>query len=218
MPAPRVYNIHHKDAPRGNIYIGRGSYCGNPFVIGEDGDRDHVCNRFECEVLPTLDVSGYAGKDLTCYCAPHRCHGDSILLKANFRVLVFGGRDYANRTALYRALDAVHARRKITCIVEGEASGADRLGRQWAEDRNVEVDPYPADWDNIDQPGAVVRKNKRGKLYDALAGHVRNEQMLREGRPQFAIGCTGGTGTADMAKRCLAYGIIPATVESALLP
>jgi hypothetical protein len=218
MPSPRVYNIHHGDAPADAVYIGRGSPHGNRFVIGAHGDRDQVCNKFDCEQLPDMDVSALTGRDLICYCAPHRCHGDSILLKANFRVLVFGGRDYANRTALYRALDAVHARRKITCIVEGEASGADRLGRQWAEDRNVEVDPYPADWDNIDRPGAVVRKNKRGKLYDALAGHVRNEQMLREGRPQFAIGCTGGTGTADMAKRCLAYGIIPATVESALLP
>ena len=218
MPAPRVYNIHHGDAPRGNVYIGRGSYWGNPFVIGKDGDRDQVCRRFECEVLPQLGVSDLAGKDLTCYCAPHRCHGDSIWLKANFRVVVFGGRNYSARSTLYRALDAVHARRKITCIVEGEASGADRLAREWAEDRNVAVDPYPADWDNIERPGAVVRRNKYGKLYDALAGHVRNEQMLREGRPQFAIGCPGGTGTADMASRCLAYGIIPATVESALLP
>jgi hypothetical protein len=88
-------------------------------------------------------------------------------------------------------------------------SGADRLARQWAEDHGVDVDPYPADWDNIERPGAVVKRNTRGKLYDALAGHVRNEQMLREGRPQAAVAFPGEKGTRDMFGRCLEYGITP---------
>ncbi|MGX9944817.1 SLOG family protein [Bradyrhizobium denitrificans] len=214
MPAPRVYNKHHGDAPRGAVYIGRGSPYGNRFVIGEHGDRDEVCNRFECEQLPDMDVSAVTGKDLVCFCAPHRCHGDSIMLKANFRVVVFGGRDYADKRTLYRALDAVHARRKITCIIEGEMSGADRLARHWAEEHGVIVDPYPADWDNIDRPGAVVRRNSRGKLYDAAAGPFRNERMLREGRPSFAIGCPGGKGTRDMTIRCVEFGLLPVSPDS----
>jgi hypothetical protein len=209
MPAPRVYNKHHGDAPPDAAYIGRGSPYGNRFVIGKDGDRDQVCNRFECEQLPDMDVSPLTGKSLICFCAPHRCHGDSILLKANYRVVVFGGRRYADRSHLYRVMDSVHERRRITCIVEGEASGADRLARLWAEDRGIDVDPYPADWDNIERPGAVLKRNTRGKLYDVLAGHVRNEQMLREGRPQAAVAFPGGTGTLDMIGRCLEYGITP---------
>ncbi|MCA1379351.1 DUF2493 domain-containing protein [Bradyrhizobium sp. BRP05] len=209
MPAPRVYNKHHGDTPPGAVYIGRGSRYGNRFVIDEHGDRDQVCNRFECEQLPDLDVTALAGKDLVCFCAPHRCHGDSILLKANFRVVVFGGRNFDDRRWLYRVLDDVHGRRKITCVIEGEASGADTLARKWAEDRGVGVDPYPADWDNIDRPGAIVRRNRRGKLYDAGAGFVRNERMLREGRPQHAIGFPGGRGTRDMATRCWEYGLEP---------
>lgn len=73
------------------------SLYGNRFVIGEHGDRDQVCNRCECEQLPDMDVSALTGKDLICFCWPHRCHGDSILRKANHRVLVFGGRHYADR-------------------------------------------------------------------------------------------------------------------------
>ncbi len=207
MPAPRVYNQYHGDAPPGAIYIGRGSPWGNRFVIGEHGDRDQVCNRFACEQLPEMDVSGLTGEDLVCFCAPHRCHGDDILLKANHRVVVFGGRKFSDRRWLYRALDRVHTRRAITCIIEGEASGADTLARLWAKDRGVAVDPYPADWSNIERPGALVRRNKAGKLYDALAGHVRNELMLRVGRPQLAIGFPGGTGTRDMTVRCLEFGL-----------
>lgn len=80
---PKVLNKHVDGIPKGAAYIGRGSPHGNPFRIGLDGDRDAVCDRFEREVLPTLDVSILRGLDLVCFCKPKRCHGDSILKKAN---------------------------------------------------------------------------------------------------------------------------------------
>ena len=81
----RVLNKHTMtDSDRANaIYCGRGSPWGNPFKIGEHGTRDEVCDRFEREVLPTLDVTPLRGKNLICFCAPHRCHCDAILRKAN---------------------------------------------------------------------------------------------------------------------------------------
>lgn len=81
--SPKVHNKHHRTAPADAVYIGRGSPYGNPFVLGRDGDRDEVCDRFEAEILPALDVTALAGKDLVCFCAPKRCHGDAILRKAN---------------------------------------------------------------------------------------------------------------------------------------
>jgi hypothetical protein len=80
---PKVFNIHHKDCPSDAVYCGRGSPYGNPYVIGKDGDRDGVCDLFEQNVLPTLNVSALWGKDLKCFCKPKRCHCDAILVKAN---------------------------------------------------------------------------------------------------------------------------------------
>lgn len=77
----RVHNKHHQTAPAGSVYIGRGSPWGNPFVIGIHGNRDEVCDRFEAEILPTLDLSPLKGKHLVCYCKPRRCHGDAIRAK-----------------------------------------------------------------------------------------------------------------------------------------
>ena len=74
----RVYNIR-RPVPPGAVYIGRGTPWGNPFVIGKHGTRDDVCDRFEQEALPTLDLTPLIGKDLVCHCAPLRCHGDAIL-------------------------------------------------------------------------------------------------------------------------------------------
>ena len=87
---PSVHNKYHKTAPGDAVYIGRGSPWGNKHVIGEPHPdtgvpmtRDDVCDLFEQKVLPYLDVSGLAGKDLVCFCKPKRCHGDSLLAAAN---------------------------------------------------------------------------------------------------------------------------------------
>ncbi len=80
---PKVHNKHAKTAPADAVYVGRGSLWGNPFRIGIDGNRNEVCDRFEIEVLPRLDVRALRGRDLVCFCAPQRCHADALLKKAN---------------------------------------------------------------------------------------------------------------------------------------
>lgn len=80
---PRVYNKKTTIPPSDAVYVGRSSPWGNPFRMGWDGSRDVVCDRFEKEILPHMDVSSLRGKDLVCFCAPKRCHADAILKKAN---------------------------------------------------------------------------------------------------------------------------------------
>ena len=79
----KVLNKKSSSIPVDAVYCGRGSPYGNPFKIGRDGSRDDVCNLFEREILPTLDVSDLRGKDLVCFCSPLRCHCDAIAKKAN---------------------------------------------------------------------------------------------------------------------------------------
>lgn len=79
MINPKVLNKKYHLPPPDSIYIGRGSKWGNPFVIGVDGNRDRVCDKFEKEILPHLDIEPLRGKSLICFCAPQRCHGDSIM-------------------------------------------------------------------------------------------------------------------------------------------
>lgn len=80
---PRLYNRHHGNAPPEAVYIGRGSPYGNPYTLEDCNSREESCILFEQTILPHLDVGALKGKDLVCFCAPARCHGDSILRKAN---------------------------------------------------------------------------------------------------------------------------------------
>ena len=85
---PKVCNKYHNTARQGAVYIGRGSPFGNPFVIGKDGNRDLVCGKYETMLLQNTELLNLVktelkGKDLVCFCAPKRCHGDTLLRIAN---------------------------------------------------------------------------------------------------------------------------------------
>ncbi len=128
-----------------------------------------------------------------------RQHAAWLRRQDNARVvIVCGGRDYLDRARAFAALDAVHAKQPITLIVHGackrkgsdELSGADRWADEWARERKVWVQQFPADW---------------GRL-GLRAGPARNQQMVDAG----AHGCValpGGAGTADCVARCEAASI-----------
>lgn len=83
MQQGRVLNKHVHGVPAGSKYIGRGSPHGNRFVIGRDGDRDAVCEKHDLDLardrarLKRLDE--LAGCDVVCFCAPLRCHGNTLV-------------------------------------------------------------------------------------------------------------------------------------------
>lgn len=72
----RVVNVR-KDAY--DVFIGRPSKWGNPFVIGKDGDRIEVIRKYKewIRTQPNLmnSLHELKGKRLGCYCVPKMCHG-----------------------------------------------------------------------------------------------------------------------------------------------
>ena len=83
----KVLNKRVHGVPQGAVYIGRPSIWGNPFVIGKDGSRDDVIAKYAAYIRarPELmkQLHKLAGKDLICWCAPARCHGDVLVELAN---------------------------------------------------------------------------------------------------------------------------------------
>jgi hypothetical protein len=121
------------------------------------------------------------------------------------RFIVCGGRDYSDWIAVFCALDRIDERfatytgegdeRKrtpgIACIIQGGATGADALAKEWAELRGIPCETYHADW----------------KRYNDAAGPMRNERMAKEARANGLVAFPGRRGTADMKRRAEAYGI-----------
>jgi hypothetical protein len=109
------------------------------------------------------------------------------------KVLVCGSRDmpWHFLDLVIQTLRALEPR--PTVVIEGEARGADTLGKVAAIYDGIEVQKFPADW----------------KTYGKKAGHIRNQQMLDQ-NPDLVIAFhphTGITpGTRDMVTRAQAKG------------
>lgn len=117
------------------------------------------------------------------------------------RLVVTGGRAYADTVMVDYALDTLHQMYGIGLLIQGDAAGADRLCKNWAITRNVPRLDMPARWWDIERPGAVIRTRRDGSKYDAAAGLLRNQEMIDVGHPDYAVAFAGGTGTADMVER-----------------
>jgi hypothetical protein len=113
------------------------------------------------------------------------------------RVLVCGGRDYTNSKAVFETLNTLNLDGKQDCLISGGAKGADRLAEKYAEDWNIPILVFEADWET----------------YGKRAGYFRNKQMLDEGKPDLVIAFPGGKGTAMMVRIAKAAGIEIVEIE-----
>lgn len=107
------------------------------------------------------------------------------------RVIVCGGRDYANRERVYAVLDKLHREAGISRVIEGGALGADRLASDWSESLAVPTTRYEADWE----------------AYGNFAGPKRNAMMIEDGEPDLVIAFPGGAGTRNMIKLARKAGL-----------
>lgn len=83
MTPTRVVNLRREPY---DVYIGRGSPFGNPFVIGRDGTREQVIEKYRAYFRRRLKYTSFwkqvlalRGLRLGRFCAPLACHGDVIV-------------------------------------------------------------------------------------------------------------------------------------------
>lgn len=107
------------------------------------------------------------------------------------RILVTGGRNYADAQTVARTLSAYTAHPdQFHRLVHGGASGADLLSAAVAYTLGWSVEAHHADW------------GRHGRA----AGPIRNQEMADAGA-DLCIAFAGGRGTADMVRRAQAAGI-----------
>lgn len=116
------------------------------------------------------------------------------------RVLVCGGRNYADWDRVEHTLDQIKITQGVTEIIHGGAGGADQLAGKWARKHTIPVKVFRADW------------RKHGKA----AGPIRNEAMLMGSLPDKVVAFPGGRGTADMVRRAKSWLVPVLEIDSSL--
>lgn len=106
-----VQVVNMKDKKEGEVWvfdtirIDRTTPWGNPFIIGIDGNREEVCDKYiawlnewinnKKEIVYKIGIRVYSnkwviehleelrGEDVACWCVPLRCHGETLIKLAN---------------------------------------------------------------------------------------------------------------------------------------
>lgn len=77
--------IHVRDQEEGGnyVYIGRPSIWGNPYIVGMDGTRRQVLEKYRDYILQHKELLArlpeLKNKTLVCWCKPSICHGDVLV-------------------------------------------------------------------------------------------------------------------------------------------
>lgn len=72
----------------GTVRVDRRTDWGNPFVMRDENERNQVCDLFEQYAQWRLSqqpdwLKPLRGKHLACWCAPKRCHAETLMRLAN---------------------------------------------------------------------------------------------------------------------------------------
>lgn len=87
---------------------------------------------------------------------------------------------------------------EITEIITGDAPrGADQFAYWIGENLRVPVTGVPAEWEQLDAPGAVI-KSRNGRRYNARAGYDRNMHMAARADGVVALWDGKSRGTQHM--------------------
>jgi hypothetical protein len=77
----RIVNI--RATGRYDVFVGRPSKWGNPFLISDRTTREQAIEKYETYIRrrPDLldDLPELVGKVLECYCAPLPCHAEVLV-------------------------------------------------------------------------------------------------------------------------------------------
>jgi hypothetical protein len=105
------------------------------------------------------------------------------------RIIIAGGRDFKDTEEHKQWLLIKLLELKVTEVVCGMARGADLFGKKVAEENNIIVKKFPADW----------------KKYGNSAGYKRNVQMAEYA--DICILFPGGKGTKHMKDIAIEKGL-----------
>ena len=107
-------------------------------------------------------------------------------------LIIAGCRDFTDRNFIYEEIDSfIKVYGEPDCIIEGGATGVDRISGEYAKEHNISLRIFKADW------------NKYGRA----AGPIRNEEMAKHGTHLLAFWDCKSRGTKNMIEMAKLYGL-----------
>ena len=113
-------------------------------------------------------------------------------------LIIAGCRDFTDRDFIYEGMDSFitdHGTPRL--IIEGGATGVDRIAGHYANDNNIPLMVFRADWTK----------------YGRAAGPIRNEEMAKHGTHLLAFWDGKSRGTKNMIETAKRHGLTVAVIS-----
>lgn len=101
------------------------------------------------------------------------------------KLAIIGSRTFNNYELLCKEIDELKVFYEINTIISGGAIGADTLGKSYAQEHNIPLIVYPADW----------------KKYGKSAGMIRNQYIINDCDYVIAFWDGVSRGTKDSIRK-----------------
>lgn len=80
--------------------------------------------------------------------------------------MVAGSRGFSDYKLMKDSLDTLLSDAEDVIIVSGGARGADRLAEKYAEENDMKMERYPADWDRYGKGAGFMRNSEMVNMSD----------------------------------------------------
>ena len=170
QPIPSLYRVFNQETRDGRdmeeISDLLGQSIASIIEVKEESDIDSFLSGGQISFMSDT-IKGLDDFELICFLVIKK-ENRVPAAQGEYRVVVAGSRDFDNYALLSSELDKYLAGKTNITIVSGAARGADQLGERYAEDHNLRVDRFPAEWDKFHKSAGPIRNNKMAETADAV--------------------------------------------------
>lgn len=98
------------------------------------------------------------------------------------QVVVIGSRHCWDCKSVHVTLDTLFGHHSQIQVICPDTPGASVLGKTWAIKRGHRIKGFPTNWFDLEAEGAVIKKLRDGRTYNASAAADRNRELLTYAR------------------------------------
>lgn len=91
------------------------------------------------------------------------------------KIIIAGTRDFNNYDVLKNICDTLFRGLHTVEIVSGNCRGADMLGERYANENNIKLTKFPADWNTYGKRAGYIRNTEMALYSDALIAFWDNK-------------------------------------------
>lgn len=123
------------------------------------------------------------------------------------RTIIAGSRDILDYDLLCNVIESTGY--NITCVISGTANGVDKLGEKYAQENNIKLERYPADWNRYGKSAGYKRNKQMEEVCDAAIivwdGHSKGTKhmidIMKDSKKPYCVFNLSNNSFSGIAKK-----------------